>query len=125
MVEELNEHLEHLIEALKKDKVDFIVASSSEVICSTLEEIRPHEELSVSFLDLFLKSGKVELSKDNKVEIVLGTNLKKYIYGKKLHHLGDLFAVIIILSDNPLMRAEFEALNVIEKYLINYVSKIN
>lgn len=125
VVEELNEHLNHLLDALKKDKIDFVVASSSEVISSTTKEIKLKEELSLSFLDLFLKNGTLELAKDNKVDIVAGANIKRYIYAKKLYHLGDLFAVIIILSDNPLMKSEYEALSVIEKYLVNYVSKIN
>lgn len=124
VVGEFNEHLTHLLDALKKDKIDFLVASSSEVIASTTKEIKPMEELSLAFLDLFLKNGTLELSKENKVEIVPGTNIKRYVYGKKIYHLGDLFAVIIILSDNPLMKSEYDALSVIEKYLLNYVSKI-
>lgn len=117
---EMEDHLEHLLKAYKNDHLDLIVSSSSEVIATTTSVILKHEQISDDFLSLFLKDGTLSLSSNSKVKISKHAHSDKYIYARKLLKLGDLKAIIILISKEPLMKADIDITNVIYTYLSSY-----
>ena len=117
---EIDEHLLYLLKAFKNDHLDLIVSSSSEVIASTISSVSKHDNISEEFLSLFLHDGALSLAPSNQVKITKHTKLEKYIVGKKILKLGDLKAIIILVSKEPLMKTELDIIDVISSYLSSY-----
>ncbi len=117
---EIDEHLLYLLKAFKNDHLDLIVSSSSEVIASTISSVSKHDNISEEFLSLFLHDGSLSLAPSNQVKITKHTKLEKYIVGKKILKLGDLKAIIILVSKEPLMKTELDIIDVISSYLSSY-----
>lgn len=118
---EIEEHLDHLVKAFKNDHLDLVISSSSEVIASTEKTISKHDSLSEEFLNLFLKDGSIGLSAQNQTKITKEAKPGKYIVGKKIIENGDLKAVVLLLSEEPLMKSELDIINVISSYLVSYI----
>ena len=117
---ELNEIDEHLLKAFKNNHLDLIVTSSSDVIASTTNRISKHDVITEEFLNLFLKDGSISLTPSNQISLTKQVKFEKYIFGRKLVKLGDLKAVIILISEEPLMKSELEIIDVISSYLSSY-----
>lgn len=97
-----------------------IVTSSSDVIASTTNRISKHDVITEEFLNLFLKDGSISLTPSNQISLTKQVKFEKYIFGRKLVKLGDLKAVIILISEEPLMKSELEIIDVISSYLSSY-----
>ena len=97
-----------------------IVTSSSDVIASTTNRISKHDVITEEFLNLFLKDGSISLTPSNQISLTKQVKFEKYIFGRKLLKLGDLKAVIILISEEPLMKSELEIIDVISSYLSSY-----
>lgn len=117
---EIDEHLLYLLKAFKNNHLDLIVTSSSDVIASTTNRISKHDVITEEFLNLFLKDGSISLTPSNQISLTKQGKFEKYIFGRKLVKLGDLKAVIILISEEPLMKSELEIIDVISSYLSSY-----
>ena len=117
---EIDEHLLYLLKAFKNNHLDLIVTSSSDVIASTTNRISKHDVITEEFLNLFLKDGSISLTPSNQISLTKQVKFEKYIFGRKLLKLGDLKAVIILISEEPLMKSELEIIDVISSYLSSY-----
>ena len=71
-------------------------------------------------MNLFLKDGSISLTPSNQISLTKQVKFEKYIFGRKLVKLGDLKAVIILISEEPLMKSELEIIDVISSYLSSY-----
>ena len=121
LLNESDEHLNNMLNALKDKKIDFVVCTKNEVVESTISHLKHSDELEVPFLNLFVKNLELELPPTSSVEIVKGYSPKKYLCAKRMYQYGDLIAHIILLSDEPLMKNDKEKINIIERYLKNYL----
>ena len=113
---EIDEHLLYLLKAFKNNHLDLIVTSSSDVIASTTNRISKHDVITEEFLNY----GSISLTPSNQISLTKQVKFEKYIFGRKLLKLGDLKAVIILISEEPLMKSELEIIDVISSYLSSY-----
>ena len=71
------------------------------------------------FTALFSKSIDLELPPASNVEIKKGFSPKRFLCGKRIYKHGDLVAHVIMLSDESLMKADKELLEIVERYVFN------
>lgn len=124
MIDEYQNQLGHLLNALKTNKTDFIVCSTSNVIASTIAEIDEGAYLEPGFLNLFTKVQDLELPASTTLEICKGYSPNKMILARRIYHYGNIAAHIIMLSDNAMMKSEHEAFNILERYIKNSIEEI-
>ena len=121
IVNESGEHLKNFLNAVKKKGVDFIVCTKTEVVESTVSGVNPNDELMHSFTQLFSKTIDLELPPASNVEIVKGFIPKRFLCGKRIYKHGDLVAHIVMLSDESLMKTEKELIDIVERYVNDYL----
>ena len=119
IINESGEHLKNMLNAVKKKGIDFIVCSKTEVVESTVSGLEPTDELLPTFTALFSKNIDLELPPASNVEIKKGFSPKRFLCGKRIYKHGDLVAHVIMLSDESLMKADKELLEIVERYVFN------
>lgn len=110
-----------VVEALKNDKIDFIISTRQEVLISTLN-LDSGLELSKDFLKMFFKSEDLELAPSKVLELANGFIPNRYILGRKIFKDGDIVGYIIMLGRDSFMRLDKELFQILTKYINNYIT---
>lgn len=120
-LDDFEENINYFLESISNATLDFIVASPTEVIGSTISKLKPKTELTTSFLNMFVKNHDLELPSSRNFEICHQFESNKNLIARQIYLHGYLKAHIIMLSNEAFMKSDKDIFNILEKYIKTYL----